>query len=111
MTFPRSLAREHAAGPLAPPWANGEEDGGGLVVRRDLHYELRRVRDGVDLVVGREPPAVPLARLLADVAEGLQGVRNMKLCSEMLLEVTVYCGKVRDQRGCQNMKYTTVEAS
>ena len=25
---------------------------------------------------------------------------NMKLCSEMLLEVTVYCGKVRDQRGC-----------
>ena len=36
---------------------------------------------------------------------------NMKLCSEMLLEVTVYCGKVRDQRGCQNMKYTTVEAS
>ena len=27
-------------------------------------------------------------------------VRNMKLCSEMLLEVTVYCGKVRDQRGC-----------
>ena len=26
--------------------------------------------------------------------------RNMKLCSEMLLEVTVYCGKVRDQRGC-----------
>ena len=37
--------------------------------------------------------------------------RNMKLSSEMLLEVTVYCGKVRDQRGCQNMKYTTVEAS
>ena len=26
--------------------------------------------------------------------------RNMKPCSEMLLEVTVYCGKVRDQRGC-----------
>ena len=25
---------------------------------------------------------------------------NMKPCSEMLLEVTVYCGKVRDQRGC-----------
>ena len=23
----------------------------------------------------------------------------MKPCSEMLLEVTVYCGKVRDQRG------------
>ena len=38
-------------------------------------------------------------------------LRNMKPCSEMLLEVTVYCGKVRDQRGCQNMKYTTVEAS
>ena len=36
---------------------------------------------------------------------------NMKPRSEMLLEVTVYCGKVRDQRGCQNMKYTTVEAS
>ena len=33
----------------------------------------------------------------------------MKPCSEMLLEVTVYCGKVRDQRGCQNMKHTTVE--
>ena len=71
-----AVAREHAAGPLAPPWANGEEDGGGLVVRRDLHHELRRVRDGVDLVVGREHPAVPLARLLADVAEGLQGVRD-----------------------------------
>ena len=27
-------------------------------------------------------------------------VRNMKPRSEMLLEVTVYCGKVRDQRGC-----------
>ena len=26
--------------------------------------------------------------------------RNMKPRSEMLLEVTVYCGKVRDQRGC-----------
>ena len=29
----------------------------------------------------------------------VSGVGNMKLCSEMLLEVTVYCGKVRDQRG------------
>ena len=26
-------------------------------------------------------------------------VGNMKPCSEMLLEVTVYCSKVRDQRG------------
>ena len=30
-------------------------------------------------------------------AKGGYLARNMKPCSEMLLEVTVYCGKVRDQ--------------
>ena len=48
---------------------------------------------------------------VAGPSEPIDDRRNMKPCSEMLLEVTVYCGKVRDQRGCQNMKYTTVEAS
>ena len=71
-----AVARQHAAGPLAPPRANGGEDGGGLALGRDLHDELRRVGDGVDLVVGREHSTVPLARLLTDVAEGLQGVRD-----------------------------------
>ena len=32
----------------------------------------------------------------------------MKPCSEMLLEVTVYCSKVRDQRGLCNRDYKTV---
>ena len=71
-----AVARQHAAGPLAPPRANGGEDGGGLALGRDLHDELRRVGNGVDLVVGCEYSAVPLARLLTDVAEGLQGVRD-----------------------------------
>ena len=35
--------------------------------------------------------------------------RNMKPCSEMLLEVTVYCGKVRDQRGCLKPQFIAVK--